>query len=544
MFRTSTALLAAALTLGSAHAADRVLGQPRLLDNGDIQLGEGLKIGRRGGDGKLVLQPDSIQLLGPGSTAPTPARSDNTGSLATTDWVRSYGSGHASILSCLSPSQIEDVVGNTGATDLTSTVQPCLDRLGAVSVLWPAGTYRISGTLTPPVGQDNTGVGDGWNAGTIIYVPTATSVPTFRLQSAIKVRGFTFRGSTAATAGQSFVQVSVASGQTAANGATIENNFFYGGYSQIDIIGTCFYINIANNKFSGGSSYAIRGVATSGPGFDFTARGNRFLGLTPDRTTSVARLTGLGSALWTDNIVSVSVTGGPSFWIESVASLFGGLQVINSVFEQGGSQPAVYAQGTDRTIPYLHFANNIITAETGNAVLLANTNKARFIGGAISSTSPTGSFRMNAYGTNDLVSLTDVTFEGDAGISPVQAPQDAVGSISMASVKWQGTAPLFDGSGMYPGALRSFDFFGGTPGLAAQPFRLPAGTRASIAYGGVGMSSKTAALPTAGPGPGLYAEYTVPAELVGGTAGSCSRIALGGTSSAYTVIAANVGSGC
>jgi hypothetical protein len=63
-------LLASVLTLtliASVRAFDRVLPAPRIKDNGDIQLSDDLKLGKRQG-GKTILQPDSLQLQGLDST--------------------------------------------------------------------------------------------------------------------------------------------------------------------------------------------------------------------------------------------------------------------------------------------------------------------------------------------------------------------------------------------------------------------------------------------------------------------------------------------
>ena len=65
-------LLGASLTLASAApvlAFDRVLPSARIKDNGDIQLSDDVKLGKRQG-GKTILQPDSLQIGGEGSTGP------------------------------------------------------------------------------------------------------------------------------------------------------------------------------------------------------------------------------------------------------------------------------------------------------------------------------------------------------------------------------------------------------------------------------------------------------------------------------------------
>lgn len=53
-------------------------------------------------------------------------------------------------------------------------------------------------------------------------------------------------------------------------------------------------------------------------------------------------------------------------------------------------------------------------------------------------------------------------------------------------------------------------------------------------------------IPTSGPGAGLCKEIWVPSALVSppGTAGTCSKLQMCGTSSTYTILSTNVGSGC
>lgn len=84
----------------------------------------------------------------------------------------------------------------------------------------------------------------------------------------------------------------------------------------------------------------------------------------------------------------------------------------------------------------------------------------------------------------------------------------------------------------------------------------PAGTSVKVTVGGLAatvpnqvaspLSGKLAAIPTSGPGAGLFAEYVVPSNLTTppGPAGACSKIAMAGTSAAYLIEAPNVGSGC
>lgn len=64
MFRLLATVALLTLPLGPSRAADRILGQPRLADNGDITLGDGLKIGRRDGGGRLTLSPDIVATAG------------------------------------------------------------------------------------------------------------------------------------------------------------------------------------------------------------------------------------------------------------------------------------------------------------------------------------------------------------------------------------------------------------------------------------------------------------------------------------------------
>lgn len=62
----------------------------------------------------------------------------------------------------------------------------------------------------------------------------------------------------------------------------------------------------------------------------------------------------------------------------------------------------------------------------------------------------------------------------------------------------------------------------------------------------LGAIAKLAAIPTAGPGAGICADYWVPSNLTtpAGATGSCSKISMCGISTAYTIQTASVGAGC
>lgn len=69
------ALAAILVTSSAAFAQTRPLGDPQIKANGDLMLGPTFKLGRQETDGRVILQPYALQLLGPGTTGDVSATS-------------------------------------------------------------------------------------------------------------------------------------------------------------------------------------------------------------------------------------------------------------------------------------------------------------------------------------------------------------------------------------------------------------------------------------------------------------------------------------
>lgn len=146
--KTLRILLAAALVnvAGSASALDRVLPAPRIKDNGDVRLSDDLKIGNYQG-GKFILQPDTLQLLGSGSTGDVTNMSVRTPKAPGGQSLAVFLSSSARSVLDYIPRQYHAAICNsTNTVDLTGWINNALNDTNNNAVLFPSGCkYRVRG---------------------------------------------------------------------------------------------------------------------------------------------------------------------------------------------------------------------------------------------------------------------------------------------------------------------------------------------------------------------------------------------------------------
>ncbi|WP_261925841.1 hypothetical protein [Methylorubrum sp. GM97] len=122
-------------------AQTRALPPGEIRANGDITFGNALKLGKREGN-KTVITPDTLQILGPGSTGP--ADNFSVGGAMLRDVT-------PSILSRLTPAQIADVRSGAGSLDVSDAIIAALNSCTAggppPTVQFPAGRYRVTKEL-------------------------------------------------------------------------------------------------------------------------------------------------------------------------------------------------------------------------------------------------------------------------------------------------------------------------------------------------------------------------------------------------------------
>lgn len=362
-----------------------------------------------------------------------------------------------------------------GSTDDTAAIQAALDT-GANSVYFPAGTYKISSTLTPANNQTLWGVSREWGpGGTIFSATSGLNVPMVKFTSGGTIHNISLSGTaTSSTTSQVLIYINNT------NGVTVNNCFLNGGYSLIKIDGESFYITLQNNVFYSAYDTQLFVTSVAANGVDLIMDNCRFLSL-PSTASAAMSFYGLGSIICSNTQVSVQSVkaGGAQIFFDLPAANYGGAQFVNCVFENASASSstyAVYAKGTSGSPwTYLMFNNCIFGGGNGIALRADYTTLMEVIGGSMSSVNASGAFYTPTSGNNNTFSFVGVDFEGLATTSPVQCGGPVSISGSFTSCRWAGSAPFINYSTASLGNIDFINVYGGYLGTASEPVMLPSG---------------------------------------------------------------------
>lgn len=188
-------VIAFAVLLGGiapALAQTRALPPGEIRSNGDITFGNALKLGKREGN-RTVITPDTLQILGPGSTGDTSAMSLSAPSSGLTRSLAERATDQISILDYGAKGDWTDGTGT--ATDAT----PALNKALALSVnrciFFPPGNYFFAATPATVTNKPVCLVGAGPQVTRFIFGPNTTNGLTINqndITNSVVVRDISF----------------------------------------------------------------------------------------------------------------------------------------------------------------------------------------------------------------------------------------------------------------------------------------------------------------------------------------------------------------
>lgn len=325
-----------------------------------------------------------------------------------------------------------------GVTDDTVAIQNALKSNPVVYFYNTGNSYIISSTLAPTVEQVLYGFGSTAGSSPSIQAAAGMNAPMIKWTTAGAMRGLNIIGT--ATSGTPLQYAVYISGT---NNVTLQSCFFSGAYDLVHIDGTSFYTSIFDCEFYAAYHAQFYVTSVSASGVDMILRGCRFLQGSATATYCIY-MTGLGSLIWSDVQCSGAVSSNGVIVLDQPASLFGGAQFTNCVFENAntttGSAVKVIG-GASAIWSELRFVNSFLNGQSYIGLDVTYSENLALTNCDLSSTNALGAFYSQVGSNKDWVA-SDCRLDGSSGVSPIQCAATATVSGTLTNCWWNGTAAV------------------------------------------------------------------------------------------------------
>lgn len=379
-----------------------------------------------------------------------------------------------SIFNYLTPADVAGIQNRDGV-DRHAVLQSALNAAGAGNIKFPDGLYVSSQTLLISSAQNLICGGQDGGAGASIAVTPGMNTPLLSFNAAGGVRGCNLLGNvTSGTQnGQILVYIN------GVNNVILDDDFFSGGYTAVATAGNPFYISIRNSYFTGQyRRFLDVSAPIAGAGADLILSHVRFLAGASTMDYGW-HLDGLGSLIASDVVLSTTNFMASAVYFDRPASLFGGAQISNGVFEAGNAGASAMVVGNPAGSAWNNVlvSNSIVNGGTGPAIQCVKSSRLRITGGNVVSTFAGGTVQILPGATCTDFLFDGTAFDGTGGTTVfTTTTNDVTVSGSIVAPQWGGSAPLVDFTATTASKIAYLDAVGGDQGSNANPVRLPVGT--------------------------------------------------------------------